>query len=100
MSETRKHPMPARVERGHSRECFALKAAREGRGGPFTVLMLPSPEVFCNRFANPKAKIGRRHMYIRVKCNDPKCPATALVHLSAALEAVGLNTEASADAVR
>lgn len=83
-----------KIERSHIRDCAAFKQAGEEGGGPFLTLAPFGDAVFCNAFANPNVRRGRHYLYIRVRCNDTHCPATALVNLDAALRAVGLNFEA------
>lgn len=78
-------PREFRVERSHQRDC---------RDESYTTLAPDGDTVFCNRFANPRVTIGRWFLYIRVRCNDPRCHSTALVNLDAALRAVGLNFDA------
>jgi hypothetical protein len=77
-------PKPWKIDRPHSPDCCAR--------GAYTVLVEPEHTLFLNRFAN-KAPSGRgeHHLYLRVKCNDPRCPSTAVFHLYTALVAVGLN---------
>lgn len=82
---------PFRIERRHAKHCKAQERAVDGQGGPYLTPVRGDPVVFCNRFANPDATRGKWSLYIRVQCNDIDCPSTALVHLSTALEAIGLN---------
>jgi hypothetical protein len=99
MSSKTASPRTIRIEHSHRRGCSALASANEYGGGPFCTFADRDPFVFCNRFANPNVKNGKYHPYMRVRCNDPKCSATALVHIDSALRAVGLNLEAP-DAAR
>jgi hypothetical protein len=92
-----------RLERSHRKGCLAFASASKDGGGPFftfvdrdeTTGARVDPFVFCNRFANPNVTRGRYQTYIRFRCNDLKCRATALVHIDTALRAIGLNLEAS-----
>ena len=40
---------------------------------------IPDGFFFGNYVANGQAKSGRHHVWIRVTCNDPKCPAIKAV---------------------
>lgn len=92
-----------KVERSHRRGCYAFASAAAEGGGPFFTLaetdatgQRRDPFVFCNRYANPKVRIGKHQPYLRFRCNDMKCPATALVHIDTALRAIGLNRDVPA----
>lgn len=90
----RRHPRAHRLERSHRRGCVAFGHASTEGGGPFFTLVDDDFFVFCNVFANPKVRIGKHQPYLRFRCNDLKCPATALVHIDSALRAIGANLEA------
>lgn len=80
-------PKPWKIETPHRKGCHALAT-----GAPFQTLTEPGHNVFCNYAAN-KATRGDHYLYVRVRCNDTKCPATALFHLASALVVIGLNDD-------
>jgi hypothetical protein len=89
MSTQRTKPKPWKIERPHRKGCLALRSA-----APFQTLTEPAHTVFRTYAANVSpTHRGDHYLYIRVRCNDTQCPATALFHLDTALVAIGLNDE-------
>lgn len=64
----------------HSKGCFAKGGHHEWSG-------LTDGHYWGNAYGNDTAKHGCNHIWIRVTCNDPNCPAIKAVHSSILIEA-------------
>lgn len=57
----------------HKKDCFM-------KGQEIRFSGIPDGYFFGNFRANPNTKHGNHHLWVRVTCNDPKCPAIKAVH--------------------
>lgn len=75
--------LKAKVIVPHSIDCFM-----NGKENPWSgCIDEDEPFFFGNFNANKNATIGRYHIWVRVVCNDPSCPAIKAVHSSVLVEA-------------
>lgn len=70
----------SRVIVPHCKDCFA-----KGNEHPWSGI--PVGTFFGNYAANEETRHGYHHYWIKVSCNDPKCPAIKAVHSSVLVEA-------------
>lgn len=73
-----KNKFKSKVIIPHSDNCF-MKGKRNPWSG---CIDEADPYLSGNYRANPDVKKGRGHLWIRVTCNDPKCPGRKAVHIS------------------
>jgi len=80
-----KHKIPkSRIIVSHSKECFMRNNENPWSG----LLDEKNPYYYGNFAANAHAKIGKHHIWYRVKCNCPSCPAIKAVHSHVLADAV------------